>query len=106
MFLKYQKLMTSEKLLYNSILIIIILAIVDYIIIDNHPYPLENFDDSKDDDFEDKLDIESIINTIDESLDFDDDDYVNTNVNTHVNGLQTNTSRYGNNTYSSTNGQF
>lgn len=79
MFLKYQKIMTGDKLLYNSILIIIILAIVDYIVIDNHPYPLENFDDIKDDEFEDKLDIESIINTIDDSLDIDDDDYVNNN---------------------------
>ena len=89
MFLKYQKIMTPEKLLYNSVFIIIIFGIFDYIIIDNHPYPLETFDDMIDDEFVDNdLDIEKIINTIDESI-ADDDDYVFTDeyVKKNVNGL-------------------
>ena len=37
MLLKHQKLMTQDKLLTNSIIIILIFGVVDYIIIDNHP---------------------------------------------------------------------
>jgi hypothetical protein len=90
MFLKYQRIMTPDKLLYNSIIIIVIFGIIDYIIIDNHPYLLENFDDDKDDKEDkyekynkddDDFDLDSIIDTINSSNkndddDDDDDDYV------------------------------
>ena len=37
MFMKYQKIMTNDKLLINSIIITLIILIVDNIIINNHP---------------------------------------------------------------------
>lgn len=68
MFLKYQKIMSTDKLLYNSIVIVMIIAITDYIIIDNHPLPfdLDNNNNIKKQKQEfDDVDIEEIINSSD-----------------------------------------
>ena len=52
MFIKHQKIMSQEKLLTNSLIITLIICLLDYIIIDNHPHPFMSniLDDSSDED--------------------------------------------------------
>lgn len=51
MLMKHQKIMTQDKLLTNSIIITVIVGLIDYIIINNHPFLfaddyVENFEES------------------------------------------------------------
>lgn len=72
MFLKHQYIMTSNKLLINSVVITLFVIVLDYILIKNHPGPMENNQEKKkikkneDATFTDD-DIENIINNYDES---------------------------------------
>jgi len=42
LFMKHQNIMSQDKLLLNSIVITIIIGIVDFVIIQDHPLPLDN----------------------------------------------------------------
>lgn len=77
MLMKHQKIMTPDKLLTNSIIITLIIGIVDYAIIDNHPYP---FFDGKNESFDNDTTSENrsdFYDDFDEDFDYDaiDDDY-------------------------------
>lgn len=47
MFIKHQKIMLPNILLLNTVFILLFIIFIDYILIDNHPYPFvtENIDD-------------------------------------------------------------
>ena len=67
MFLKHQKVMTSDKILINSVAIVIFIGIFDYVLIRNHPslfeqMPNENFEETVSED-----DIDDIINSYESS---------------------------------------
>lgn len=73
--LKHQKIMQQNKLLINSILITLIIGVIDYIIIEDHPMPLDNVENDKKNKedfdvlFENDEDMEEIINSYDVSID-------------------------------------
>ena len=99
MFLKHQQLMTSDKLLVNSIIITLIMAIIDYIIIYNHPSLFKYFSNKQSanttiENFRDEInnqEIEEIINAYDMSIakelesDEDEDETVNYRENENMN---------------------
>lgn len=100
MFLKHQKIMTAEKLLTNSLLITIMIGILDYILISNHPTLFETKNLNSDKENFDKLfdeDSEKIIESYDVSilddLEEDNDDY---DMNININGISP-SHRLGNN---------
>jgi len=70
MFLKHQKILTSEKILINSVLIILIFFIFDNIIIDQHPNLLE---DNKNINTDESIDIyDEFDNNFDDDNDFEE----------------------------------
>ena len=92
MFLKHQQLMTPDKLLVNSIVMTLIMILIDFVIINNHPNLLENKNNNKQEDFCDDLsgkEIEEIINSYDMSiasdLESDDDDDQNEDAREYTN---------------------
>jgi hypothetical protein len=72
MFLKHQQLMTPDKLLVNSVVIALMIAIIDYIIIDNHPGIFEKKQQKSNvENFKEEIndqEIEEIINAYDMSI--------------------------------------
>jgi len=79
MFLKHQQVMTLDKLLVNSIVMTLIIILIDFVVINNHPNLLENKNNDKQEDFCDDLsgkEIEEIINSYDMSIaaDLESDD--------------------------------
>ena len=66
MYFKHQHIMTHDKILTNSIVITCFIAILDYILIRNHPTPLESKNKEAKESFEESFsddDIEDIINS-------------------------------------------
>jgi hypothetical protein len=101
MFLKHQKIMSAEKLLTNSLLITLMLGVLDYILIAEHPAPFDSKHNSTEKESFDKLfdeDSEKIIESYDVSilddLEEDNNDYDMLNIN--INGAGP-SHRYGNN---------
>ncbi len=76
MLLKHQKIMTSDKILTNSLIITIIFAVFDHILIEKHPTPFENKKESFEQLFEENDDDDKIINSFDTSIlnELDDED--------------------------------
>lgn len=68
MLLKHQKLMSQDKLLINSIIITLIVVLIDYIIIDNHPMPLDDISKNNQSD-QKKENFDSIFDDVEEDLD-------------------------------------
>lgn len=80
MFIKHQKILTPDKILFNSVLIVLIVFIFDNIIIRDHPNLLEDVEfsnisskkqDDDDDDFEKELsddELDEIINSYDNDI--------------------------------------
>lgn len=76
MFIKHQKILTPDKILFNSVLIVLIIFIFDNVIIKDHPTLLEenkkntnNFDEE--DEFENELsddELEEIIRSYDHDI--------------------------------------
>lgn len=76
MLMKHQKIMAQDKLLTNSIIITLIVSMIDFAIINNHPYPFfdqntENFEDNLNNNYDDYLDYESINDDYDLSIEKD-----------------------------------
>ncbi len=102
MFLKHQKIMSAEKLLTNSLLITLMLGVLDYILIANHPTPFDSKSTEKES--FDKLfdeDSEKIIESYDVSIldDLEEEDENNNDydmLNININGAGP-SHRYGNN---------
>ena len=58
MFIKHQKIMLPNVLLLNTIFFILFVVLIDYILIEDHPYPFvtENTDDELFEEFEEEID--------------------------------------------------
>jgi hypothetical protein len=77
MYFKHQHIMTHDKILTNSIAITCFIAVLDYILIRNHPTPLETKNKEakeKPDESFSNDDIEDIINSYDEESENDSDE--------------------------------
>lgn len=110
MFFKHQKILTPDKILTYSIAITLFVAVLDYILIKDHPYPLESTEnDKKKEDFDETFsddDIEDIINSYDDESENDNGgDMYNPHVAPTPNMILSNHNR-GNRQYYSTNDMY
>ena len=74
MYFKHQRIMSHDKILINSIVITCIIVVLDYILIRNHPAPLETkIKETYEENFSNE-DIEDIINSYDEDSENESND--------------------------------
>lgn len=71
MFFKHEKIISQDKILLYSIAITLFVAMLDFILINEHPYPLDSENKEKEETFTDD-DIDEIINSCDDESEIDD----------------------------------
>jgi hypothetical protein len=75
MFFRHQKILPKDKMLVNSLVLMIIMITFDYLFVDKHPVPTDTEDKTeKKFDFFDDIELDDIDLDYDEDEDDDDDD--------------------------------